>query len=43
MVQIKQLEVDFVCNQASKRYYIQSAFAITNKEKIKNQKIIQES
>lgn len=30
----KQLEVDFVCNQASKRYYIQSAFAIPNKEKM---------
>ena len=30
----KQLEVDFVCNQASKRYYIQSAFAMPNKEKM---------
>lgn len=24
----KQLEIDFVCNQGSKRYYIQSAYAI---------------
>ena len=29
----KQLEVDFVCNKGSKRFYIQSAFALTNKEK----------
>lgn len=33
----KQIEVDFVCNQGSKRYYIQSAYALpteskTNKE-----------
>ena len=33
----KQLEVDFVANQASKRYYIQSAFALPNKEKIKQE------
>ncbi len=33
----KQLEVDFVCNQASKRYYIQSAFAISNKEKMEQE------
>ena len=33
----KQLEVDFVCNQSSKRYYIQSAFAIPNKEKIEQE------
>ena len=33
----KQLEVDFVCNQASKRYYIQSAFAIPNKEKMQQE------
>ena len=31
---IKQLEVDFVVNQGSKRYYIQSAFALPDKEKI---------
>ena len=33
----KQLEVDFVCNQANKRYYIQSAFAIPNKEKMEQE------
>lgn len=33
----KQLEVDFVCNQASKRYYIQSAFAIPSKEKMEQE------
>lgn len=29
----KQLEVDFVANQGSKRYYVQSAFAMPTKEK----------
>lgn len=29
----KQLEVDFVCNLGSKRYYIQSAFAMPDREK----------
>ena len=29
----KQLEVDFVCNKGSKRYYIQSAFAMPDREK----------
>ncbi len=29
----KQLEVDFVCNQGSKRCYIQSAFRLTTEEK----------
>lgn len=29
----KQVEVDFVCNLASKRYYIQSAFALPTHEK----------
>lgn len=33
----KQLEVDFVCNQASKRYYIQSTYAIPNKEKMEQE------
>ena len=33
----KQLEVDFVANQASKRYYIQSAFALPTKEKIEQE------
>jgi predicted AAA+ superfamily ATPase len=30
----KQLEVDFVCNKGSKRYYIQSAYALPDKEKM---------
>lgn len=30
----KQLEVDFVVNQASKRYYIQSALTLPDKEKL---------
>ena len=34
----KQAEVDFVCNMASKRYYIQSAFAIPDDEKMQQQK-----
>ncbi|MDO4549082.1 MAG: ATP-binding protein, partial [Clostridia bacterium] len=29
----KQLEVDFVCNQGSKRYYVQSAYALPDEEK----------
>ena len=29
----KQLEVDFVCNQGSKRIYIQSALALPTREK----------
>lgn len=29
----KQLEVDFVCNQGSKRIYIQSALALPSQEK----------
>lgn len=29
----KQLEIDFVCNQGSKRYYIQSALNIDDEEK----------
>lgn len=29
----KQLEIDFVCNQGSKRYYIQSAYAIPDQAK----------
>lgn len=32
-VQRKQLEVDFVCNLGSARYYIQSAYAIPDAEK----------
>lgn len=30
----KQLEVDFVCNKGSRRYYIQSAFSIPDAEKM---------
>lgn len=33
----KQLEVDFVCNKGSKRYYVQSAFAIPDNEKMKQE------
>lgn len=33
----KQLEVDFVCNQGSKRYYIQSAFSIPDREKMEKE------
>lgn len=32
-VKRKQLEVDFVCNLGSSRYYIQSAYSIPNEEK----------
>lgn len=34
----KQLEIDFICNQGSKRYYIQSALNIDDEEK-KNQEL----
>ena len=30
----KQLEIDFVCNKGSKRYYIQSAFGLPDERKI---------
>ena len=30
----KQIEIDFVCNQGSKRYYIQSVYALTSENKI---------
>jgi ATPase len=30
----KQLEIDFVCNKASKRYYIQSAYSIPDETKM---------
>ena len=33
----KQLEVDFVVNQFNKRYYIQSAFALSDREKIEQE------
>lgn len=33
----EQLEIDFVCNMASRRYYIQSAFAIPDAEKMEQE------
>lgn len=33
----KQLEVDFVCNKGSKRYYVQSAFAISDEAKLRQE------
>ncbi len=33
----KQLEVDFVCNKGSKRFYIQSAYALLDKEKMEQE------
>jgi len=33
----KRLEIDFVCNQGSERYYLQSAFAIPDQEKLKQE------
>ena len=33
----KQLEVDFVCNKGSKRFYIQSAHALPDKEKMEQE------
>lgn len=33
----KQLEVDFVVNQGSKRYYIQSAYVLPNQEKVEQE------
>lgn len=33
----KQLEIDFVANQGNKRYYIQSAYDISNEEKMKQE------
>lgn len=35
--QRKQLEVDFVCNQGSRRYYIQSAYRLPSEEKIQQE------
>lgn len=34
----KLLEIDFVCNQGSKRYYIQSAYAIPDQAKLEQEK-----
>lgn len=33
----KQLEIDFVCNQGSRRYYIQSAYAIPDQAKMEQE------
>lgn len=33
----KQLEIDFVCNKGSKRYYIQSAYAIPDQTKMEQE------
>lgn len=33
----KQLEIDFVCNKGFKRYYIQSAYAIPDQEKMQQE------
>ncbi|MDD7148497.1 MAG: ATP-binding protein [Lachnospiraceae bacterium] len=33
----KQLEVDFVCNKGSKRYYIQAAYALLDKTKMEQE------
>ncbi len=33
----KQLEIDFVCNKGSSRYYIQSAYAIPSQEKMEQE------
>ncbi len=35
--QRKQMEVDFVCNQGSKRYYIQSALRLPTEEKLQQE------
>ena len=34
---VSDLEIDFVCNQGNKRYYIQSAFSIPDEEKMKQE------
>ena len=35
----KQLEVDFVCNKGSKRYYVQSVFAIPDEAKMQQESL----
>lgn len=37
--QQKQLEVDFVCNKGAKRYYVQSAFAIPDEAKMRQESV----
>lgn len=34
----KQLEIDFICNEGSKRYYVQSAYAMPDKSKEEQEK-----
>ena len=36
----KQLEIDFVCNKGSKRYYIQSAYAIPDQVKMEQRSLM---
>lgn len=33
----KQLEVDFICNKGSKKYYLQSAYTLGNREKLEQE------
>lgn len=33
----RSYEVDFVCNQGSRRYYIQSAYRMVNEEKVRQE------
>lgn len=33
----KQLEIDFVCNKGSKRYYVQSAFSLPDSQKLEQE------
>lgn len=37
IVQRAQLEVDFVCNMGSRRYYIQSAYSLPDEEKVRQE------
>jgi predicted AAA+ superfamily ATPase len=37
-VEKKQLEIDFIANQGSKRYYIQSVYSLPDSEKMKQEK-----
>lgn len=37
--QRSQLEIDFVCNLGSKRYYVQSAYSLPTEEKIKQEEM----
>ena len=37
--QRSQLEIDFVCNLGSKRYYVQSAYSLPTEEKIRQEEM----